>query len=74
MRSLEGKQPLAASLLRRAMIEDTLNGAKSERYKHAARHLAECRALTGAVEDYGAFGNHDTFVKSLRAAHGRRYA
>lgn len=72
-RSLEGKQPLAATLLRRAMIEDTLNGAKSKRYKHAARHLAECRALAGAINDYGAFGNHDTFVKSLRAAHGRKH-
>ncbi len=72
-RSLEGKQPLAATLLRRAMIEDTLNGAKSKRYKHAARHLAECRALAGAIKDYGAFGNHDIFVKSIRAAHGRKY-
>jgi hypothetical protein len=27
-------------LLRRAMVEDTLKGAKSTRYRHAARHLA----------------------------------
>jgi len=72
-RSLEGKQPLAASLLRRAMIEDTLNGAKSKRYKHAARHFAECRALVGAINDYGVFGNHDIFVERLRAAHGRKH-
>ena len=72
-RRLEGKQPLAASLLRRAMIEDTLNGAKSKRYKHAARHLAECRALAGVIEDYDPFGNHDVFVKSLRAVHGRKH-
>jgi hypothetical protein len=39
---IEGKHPLAPTLLRRAMIEDTLNGAKSSRYKHAARHLLEC--------------------------------
>ena len=72
-RTLEGKQPLAASLLRRGMIEDTLNGAKSKRYKHAARHLTECRALSGVIEDYGAFVNHNTFVKSLRTAHGRKH-
>jgi hypothetical protein len=36
---IEGKHPLAATLLLRAMIEDTLDGAKSTRYKHAARHL-----------------------------------
>ena len=47
-RWLEGAHPLAATLLRRAMIEDTLDGAKSKRYRHAARHLAECRALASA--------------------------
>jgi len=30
---IEGRHPLAATLLRRAMIEDTLNGAKSSLYK-----------------------------------------
>ena len=44
-RWLEGVHPLAATLLRRAMIEDTLVGAKSKRYRHAARHLAECQSL-----------------------------
>ncbi len=38
-RLIEGKHSLVATLLRRAMIEDTLDGAKSTRYKHAARHL-----------------------------------
>ena len=40
-RLIKGKHPLAATLLRRAMIEDTLDGAKSTRYKHAARHLLD---------------------------------
>ena len=38
-RWLEVVHPLAATLLRRAMIEDTLGGAKSKRYRHAVRHL-----------------------------------
>jgi hypothetical protein len=46
---LEGKHPLAATLLRRAMIEDTLKGAKSSRYKHAARHLLECQSLAASL-------------------------
>jgi uncharacterized protein DUF6880 len=48
---IEGKHPLAASLLRRAMIEDTLNGTKSSRYKHAARHLP--RMLVARVKHPG---------------------
>jgi hypothetical protein len=54
-RWLEGAHPLAATLLRRAMIEDTLDGAKSTRYRHAARHLAECQTLVMVIRDYGEF-------------------
>jgi hypothetical protein len=52
--------------------EDTLDGAKSKRYRHAARHLAECQALASAISDYGEFEPHETFVSRLRARHGRK--
>jgi hypothetical protein len=71
-RWLEGSHPLAATFLRRAMIEDTLDGAKSKRYRHAARHLAECRSLASIISDYGQFETHDAFVARLRARHGRK--
>ena len=71
-RLIEGKHPLAATLLRRAMIEDTLGGAKSTRYKHAARHLLECSSLASNIRDFGTFETHDGFVARLRARHGRK--
>ena len=71
-KALEGKQPLAAALLRRAMIEDTLEGAKATRYRHAARHLRECRALEPEISDHGSFETHDAFVTRLRTRHGRK--
>lgn len=71
-RLIEGRHPLAATLLRRAMIEDTLDGAKSTRYKHAARHLLECASLAPGIQDFGAFEAHDAFVSRLRARHGRK--
>jgi hypothetical protein len=71
-RALEGKQPLAAALLRRAMIEDTLEGAKAKRYRHAARHLRECRALEAGIGDHGDFETHDAFLARLKAQHGRK--
>ena len=70
-KALEGKQPLAGVLLRRAMIEDTLEGAKATRYRHAARHLRECRALEPEI-NLGSFEMHDAFVARLRAQHGRK--
>jgi hypothetical protein len=71
-RLIEGKHPLAATLLRRAMIEDTLEGAKSTRYKHAARHLLECQSLAPSIKDFGVFETHEAFVSRLRAEHGRK--
>jgi hypothetical protein len=72
-KALEDKQqPLTATLLRRAMIEDTLKGAKATRYRHAARHLLECRTLEPSIGDHGRFETHDAFLARLRARHGRK--
>jgi hypothetical protein len=69
---IEAKHPLAATILRRAMIEDTLAGAKSSRYKHAARHLLECLSLAPGIGDFGTFETHETFASRLHAKHGRK--
>jgi hypothetical protein len=71
-RQIEGKHPLAATLLRRTMIDDTLDGAKSSRYKHAARHLLECQSLAAMIQDYGTFETDEAFTSRLRASHGRK--
>lgn len=69
---IEGKHPLAATLLRRAMIEDTLAGAKSSRYKHAARHMLECSSLACQIRDFGRFETHESFLKRIQTAHARK--
>lgn len=71
--ALDADHPLAATLMRRAMIEDTLRGAKSKRYRHAARHLAECAACAAAIADYGDHPTHDAFVSTLREDHRRKH-
>jgi hypothetical protein len=68
---MDARHPLAATLLHRAMIEDTLKGAKSTRYRHAVRHLAECEASEQAITDYGAVQTHEGFVAAPRQKHGR---
>jgi len=70
---LAGKQPLAATLCLRAMIEFTLDKAKSTRYGHAARHLATCASLAPEITDYVDIEPHATFVMRLRVKHGRKY-
>lgn len=70
--TLAAAHPLAATLLRRSMILDTLTGAKSSRYRHAARHLAECQGSDAVIEDYGTFAPHDQFIRTLRQALARK--
>jgi len=70
--ALDAKHPLAATLVRRALIDFSLGAARSGRYRHAARHLLECRSLAGQIDDFGAFETHEAYRARLKAEHGRR--
>ena len=70
--ALAAKHPLAATLVLRAMIDFSLNRARSSRYKHAARHLLECSSLSSAIEDFGRFETHDAYEARLRREHSRK--
>lgn len=71
--ALEAAHPLAATVMRRAMVRDTLDGGKSKRYRHAARHLAECEASDAVINDYRPFPTHRQFIETLKEKHGRKY-
>jgi hypothetical protein len=71
--TLSERYPLAATLALRAMIDFTLNAAKSKRYGYAAQHFAECAELASRINDFGAFETHDVYVARLKAQHGRKY-
>ena len=72
--ALEAKHPLAATLARRAMIDFTLGASRASRYRHAARHLAECASLAPLIEDFGGEPDHAAYLRALRAAHPRKAA
>ena len=71
--ALEARHPLAATLMRRAMVQDTLDGGKSKRYRYAARHLAECQSCDHGIADYGSFPGHAQFIEALKEKHRRKY-
>jgi hypothetical protein len=71
--ALEHRHPLAATLMRRAMVQDTLDGGKSKRYRYAARHLAECQSSDPSIIDYAGFPAHAQFIEALKRKHGRKY-
>jgi uncharacterized protein DUF6880 len=70
--ALAGKYPLAATLLLRSMIDFALKQNRVKRYRHAARHLAECASLARAIGDFGAFESHERYTVRLKAEHGRK--
>ncbi|MFD0466306.1 DUF6880 family protein [Microvirga aerilata] len=70
--ALEAKHPLAATVLRRALIDFALERNRTKRYQHAARHLEECEHLANRVEDFGRFEAHDAYLRRLKLQHGRK--
>jgi hypothetical protein len=70
--ALGDKHPLAATLLLRAMIDYSLKESRVKRYRHAARHLAECASLAVTIERFGGFETHEAYVARLRDEHGRK--
>ncbi|MGQ0483841.1 MAG: DUF6880 family protein [Hyphomicrobiales bacterium] len=70
--ALAAKHPLAATILLRAMIDFTLEKNRSSRYRHAARHLAECASLASSIAEFGDRESHAAYVTRLRAKHGRK--
>lgn len=71
-RRLEGAYPLAATLLLRAMIRNTLTYGIAGRYKAAAQQWLEVESLAPMIADFGEFPDHQTFMADLRAVHGRK--
>lgn len=72
--ALDARHPLAATLLRRVMIAATLAASHAPRYRHAARHLADCASAAPRVPDFGTTPDHAAFERALRAAYPRRTA
>jgi hypothetical protein len=70
--ALEAEQPLAATLCLRALIEAILETARSNRYRHAVRHLASCRRLAGTIGAWGAIPDHNSYISELLRAYGHR--
>lgn len=72
--ALASRYPLAATLVLRAMLDFTLGHARVSRYRHAARHLAECTAQADAIPDFGPFVPHTAYLAELRRAHAKKVA
>lgn len=71
--ALAEKHPLAATILLRSMIDFALDNSRPSRYKHAARHLADCASLAPHIDDFGNARSHDVYVVDLKRRHGKKH-
>lgn len=69
---IEGQYPLAAVVLRRALIDEALDNGKSGRYGHTARHILENESLDAQITDYGDFETHADFMSRIKSQHARK--
>jgi len=67
--ALRDIHPLASVIMLRAMIDFALDRARTARYKHAARHLAEARRLSPEIKDRDPIVSHEDYVADLRSRH-----
>jgi hypothetical protein len=70
-RAIEGRYPLAATLLLRALILDTVRYARTTRYKDAQRQLLEAASLAPAIADWS--GHEEAEAFAVRVAGFRRW-
>ena len=63
--ALRERHPLAATIVLRAMVTDTLERRLVARYGDAAEHLKDCAALDAKIENYDKFQTHQAFSEQL---------
>jgi hypothetical protein len=72
---LSDAHPLAATLLRRRMIDSVLDRAASTAYSYAAKKLAACEALDGQVDwSTSPWPSHTDYIADLHARHARKHS
>jgi len=63
------REPLAATLLYRALLDDILARANSTIYGHGARYLRQLEVMASAVADWRGVPDHEAYVHGLRQRH-----
>ncbi len=69
---LSSAHMLAATLVLRALIDHALEHAKSSRYKHTAKHLKECIALSKTIKDYSDHISHESYYENIKKRHSKK--
>ena len=72
--ALAYKDPLASTLLLRAVVDSILRYGRTAQFGQAGRLLVDCAGLAASIADWEGRPPHATYVVRLRNAYGRRKA
>ncbi len=65
---LSADQPLAATVLLRAMVVFALSSGRTKRYRYSAEHLRTCEQLSARIDQWQGVESHESFTGRLREA------
>ena len=68
------EKPLAATLLRRTLVEEVLSRAQSKYYHYGVSDLKKADDFSQSVTDWRGFDDHQGFLEKLKAEHHRKHA
>ena len=71
--ALKSAEPLAATILYRALIDSILSRGQSPAYPHAARYYSELEQLASREEQNWPIDPARTYRAGLKSRHGRKY-
>ena len=67
-------EPLAASLLFRALLDSILERGKTAAYPHGIEYLVQLDELAGQIDNWNGFKTHQDYFAALKTKHGRKYS
>lgn len=67
-------QPLAASLVYRALLDSILARGYTKAYRYGARYFAALGRLAESVDNWQGKAAHDKYVAGIREKHGRKWS
>jgi hypothetical protein len=72
--ALASKDPVAATILYRALLNAILIPSNGEAYPHAARYLTALADLSSLLPEQLPFESHAAFIDEIRRRHGRKHS
>jgi hypothetical protein len=68
----KSRQPLAATVLYRALLDSILNRGYARAYKHAVEYLNKLETLSKKVENWNNSSSHEDYFAELQEKHKRK--